>query len=337
MSTEQSDKTPSNEETSHRSFSYLSPISFLLALIALLVSCYSLWQLQYKTSQAISTLRTSQSDGATTTSHTIDTFKNSLSSLQKEGALIKKHVTAIANTQNQKENNWQLVKADHLLDIAQLSVYWEHNTHPAIGLLEAADTLINDLHNPSYTPLRKTISGEILALKAVPTVDTVGLLSTIHALSEKLTSLPLSVEHFKQPPATDAPEGTPTDKKAWRSMLDNSLNALSKLVVIRYRQKPLTPLLSPKNQQDLREKIQLVLQQAQWAVIQKNQALYALSLKQAYHAIETNFNTDSTQVNAVLDSLTTLKKENIAPALPDISQSKKLLQDILTQHQGDNA
>lgn len=313
----------------HSSFSPFLLITFFITLCALAISLYALWQNRQSHQDTLSFVNTLQSTNRELINTKIETYRTELRALKKEGEALKDNVSAIASKQNQDDSSWQLIKAQHLIDIAVLSLYWEKTIHPAMGLLEAADKLIQGLNNPNYTPLRQVLSDEILALKAIPDVDTVGLLSQIDALANSVPNLPLSTDKIAAEDTAPKASLPDTSQPMWRQTLDNSLGTLSKLVVIRYRKESITPLLSPADRQLLVDQIQLSLQQAEWAVIQKDKALFTLSIEQAIKLISKHYKTEDNAVTTLLNTLSALKKEEIAPALPDIRQSKVIIDKLV--------
>jgi uroporphyrin-3 C-methyltransferase len=340
MSQTLKEENAQSEKKKNRRSSPLSAISFIVASIAFVISLYCTWQLHMTTKQTRSEMRTTQTKANKTnetTNQMVGIFKKALTDLKSESQVLQKHISAIATKQNQNESDWQLVKAKHLMDIAALSIYWEKTTHPAIGLLETADTLVGSLNDPKYTPLRQALSDEIMSLKAVPKVDTIGLLTKLDTLQGKINQLPLQTETLMKNKKETEPDTKKAPPPKWREALNNSMKTISKLVVVRYQNKAVSPLLSPEDRLHLIEQIQLTLQQAQWAVIQKNQSLYTFSLKESIDAISEHFNTDDKMVKAELESLTALKKEIISPALPTTNKAKRLLDTLLLERRGVNA
>lgn len=331
MSESLNQSTEATHTPKHHTYSPFLLITFFMTLFALGISLYALWQNRQSHEDTLTLVNTLQSTNQELINTKINSYRSELAAIRKEGESLKDNVSAIANKQNQDENSWQLIKAQHLIEIAALSLYWEKNVHPAMGLLQAADKLVQGLNDPHYTPLRQVLSDEIMALKAIPEVDTVGLLSQLDTLANTISSLPLSTDKI-------APDNTPllstlteTPQAGWRQTLDKSLDQLSKLVVIRYRKESITPILSPADRQLLIDQIQLSLQQAEWAIIQKDKALYTLSIEQAIKLVSKHYKTEEKSVSTLLNSLASLQKEDIAPTLPDINQSKTMIDKLVKQ------
>jgi uroporphyrin-3 C-methyltransferase len=108
-------------------------------------------------------------------------------------------------------------------------------------------------------------------------------------------------------------------------MLQDSWEALRSLLVIRRHDRPVPVLLPPKQIYFLKQNLQLRLQAAQLALLLREQALYADSLERAANWLKEHFGHDQVVVKSMLDEISALRQEQIAPTLPDISGSLRLL------------
>ena len=99
------------------------------------------------------------------------------------------------------------------------------------------------------------------------------------------------------------------------------------MVIIRHRDEDINPLPSPAYEAMLREEIRLNLQEAQWAVLQNNEALYQFLLTQAIKQINRSFAPDETQ--ALLKQLQTLQQIHLIQPKPILEQSLPLLNQFI--------
>jgi uroporphyrin-3 C-methyltransferase len=74
------------------------------------------------------------------------------------------------------------------------------------------------------------------------------------------------------------------------------------------------------------------LQQAQWAVIHSNAAVYQSSLQQATSWIQQYFANNEPTTQAMLSVLDALQKVNIQPELPDITPALQALNEALQRN-----
>jgi uroporphyrin-3 C-methyltransferase len=208
-----------------------------------------------------------------------------------------------------------LAEANHLAKLAYYNLVFSQDIPMTINLLEASDEKIAKLNDPSLLNVRQLLAQNIADLKAVPQIDLPGLLTRIHTLQTQISQLPVIL------PAEKTLDQTTPDKSAlppWRRKLENSLLTIQKLIVIRRTDKKISPLLPAVQQAYLQQNIQLLLQQAQWAVLRRQQSIYQNSLDQAKNLVEQHFAVDSPITQSLLQTLSDLSKMNIAPALPNI-------------------
>ena len=104
---------------------------------------------------------------------------------------------------------------------------------------------------------------------------------------------------------------------------------LMQVVVVRRMDEPVKPLLSPDQSAYARLNLQLMLEEAEMAVLRGNQPLYERALTKARTTIDDWYNASNPRVTALSDTLAELAGKNVDPELPDISQSLDLLKERL--------
>ncbi|MCW5589402.1 MAG: uroporphyrinogen-III C-methyltransferase [Legionellales bacterium] len=229
-------------------------------------------------------------------------------------------------TQDRANKNQSLVLAEtlYLVRLANYTLHLTGKISQTILMLENADQRLASLNNPKFLAIRQTLAQDITRLQAVPQVDYVALILKLQALSDQVEKLGLNnpvndANHASLPvlPAT-----------TWREKLKNSLHHIEKLIVIRHHDKPIEPLLPAEQAVYLRQNIQLLLQQAQWAVLQKNQALYQNNLTRVIETIKQYYDINQADARGFLTSIEQLRTTNVQPALPNIDDSLSLLQHL---------
>ena len=89
------------------------------------------------------------------------------------------------------------------------------------------------------------------------------------------------------------------------------MNLLEKMVIIRRDDENISPLISPLYESILKENIRLNLQEAQWAILNNNPAVYQLTLKQAIINLKKSFNKTSQDISSLLKQLQDLQQIKI--------------------------
>jgi uroporphyrin-III C-methyltransferase len=231
------------------------------------------------------------------------------------------------------KTHYHLLEADYMARLAALNLSFGQNIPAAIALLQTADQRIKETDNPNLNKIRQTLADAILSLQAVPSVDTAGLLTRLNALQSQVSRLPLF--GLAQPTATVLPEpetNTTTidaTEKKWKRALKETWVTLQKIIIIRHRNQPIAPLVAPEQESYLRQNLHLLLQQAQWGVINGNAAIYEASLQQAIDWIQQYFAVNERATLATLSLLTSLQQIKIQPTLPNISPALQALKEAL--------
>lgn len=292
----------------------------VLSLTAIIATTFSFFYAQKRdqslnqeltmTNQSISTLVDKQQTTAADIDADKQAMKKEIGGLSAQIEQNKSYLKEMRLNSGQSKPNWTLKKAQFYLQLAQINAHWSQPSQTTIDLLEQADSLLVNQHQPEVYDIRQAIRKEVTDLQNQTDVDIVGLLSQISSIQTQLRSLtyqdqPLLKKSQKQ---TNNKE---SETRQWKQYWANSVNALEKLVVIRHHQQPIKPILSDQQFSLVKEGLYVDLQQAKWAVINHNQAVYELALKQAVHEIQYHFNDQSANVNKIVSNLQTLKAAKI--------------------------
>ncbi|MCB1827114.1 MAG: uroporphyrinogen-III C-methyltransferase, partial [Coxiellaceae bacterium] len=105
----------------------------------------------------------------------------------------------------------------------------------------------------------------------------------------------------------------------------NSLATLKHAVVIRRVDQPIQPLLTPLQHHYLIENIQLQLNLAAWAVINRNEKIYNRVLSQAEKQIAEQLK-QSDATMALLSGIAALKTIDVAPQVPTVDGSLRAVE-----------
>lgn len=236
---------------------------------------------------------------------------------------------------NRTRTDWLLAEAEYLLRIANQRLQIEKDIAGAISALQAADEVLAESDDIGVYPVRQQLARELLALRGIENVDRTGLYLTLEAGIDSVTQLTDQALIHESAPgfvggeggaALDATEGGPSMlAQAWNQFTDT----LGRVVVVRRTDEPVKPLLSPDQSAYARLNLQLMLEEAEMAVLRGNQALYERALAKARAAISDWYNPENTRVKALSDTLAELSTRNVDPELPDISKSLDLLKQRL--------
>ncbi len=232
-----------------------------------------------------------------------------------------------------KEDNWLLAEALYLSRLAVERLQTTQDVKTAIGQLTAADDRLRQVADPSLMPVRKILVDKITELKAVNAPDFEGLwlqLGTLSEMSDKL--VPIRSDKNK------VIEETTVYPTGWKAALKQSWFEVKSLVKVRSPQENAsTPIfagktLSELNEDGLKRGFRLFIEQARWALIQREAWLYQGSIDNAQKWLKTYFSRDATG-QLMLSQLEQLKNNNIQMTVPDVSSTVTAINNLIQQRQ----
>ncbi|MFM2480724.1 uroporphyrinogen-III C-methyltransferase [Celerinatantimonas sp. YJH-8] len=308
MTEEQSKQLPSQPKS--RSTKPALVLSGIALVVTIAIAGYG-WTLLEKTqqqlnevsaqaSQLASQLSSAQMQASKTTAQLNQSLDQTQGELNKSSSQTREVLSRLqADTQQLHQrlnelnihdlNQWRLYEAQYLIHIAARKAWLENDINSAKSLLHSADQSISGLKDPSYIPLRRTISDDINHLDALPEVDIEGIVIKIDSLREQIQQLALTqVELPKAQSDTDQP--SPTETQGWLISLKQTWHRfIDQFITVRRREGDVEPLLAPQQSWYLKQNLQLQLQQAALAAERRQNDLYQQSLKQAIDWINRYF------------------------------------------------
>jgi uroporphyrin-III C-methyltransferase len=298
--------------------------SALYAIYAHLQSQQHKNQQIQKLSAELANLQEQQLTAKKSLTETAESVSHSQATLQSQMQDLSKNLQSALQQHHYQNKDWLLLKARYYLQLAQINAHWSNEQQTTIALLQQADSLLLTIPDEHLFAVRQAIAKEIAQLKAIPQIDITGLLSQLVAAQDTISDLPV-----KQPfiPTLASSEKNTEQKTspAWKEKLQESMNVLAKLVVVRRNDENIQPMLSPLQQNLLRAGLRLHLQQAEWAILQNNTGVYQLSLARAIIEIKRNFDTNATATQALIKQLQALQQEKLSITKPVIDESLNLL------------
>lgn len=258
-------------------------------------------------------------------------FEHKLQALREQQHAAQNAIEVLRNKTGRSESEWLVAEAEYLIRIANDRLQLSRDVGTALAALKAADGRLRLAGDPALLGARKALAQEIQALRAVNQPDVPGLSLTLGSLIDGVNKLPLrtpasgkALEHAAQ--SADSQSATGAKGPGWRGVLKGVWHQLKSLVVIRHTKKATRPLLPPNERFFLTENLRLQLEQARLALMRGDAADYRRRIATAQQWLHAYFNTDSAATRGALQTLAQLAKQNIHPALPDISGSLRLLE-----------
>jgi uroporphyrin-3 C-methyltransferase len=317
----------------------IAAIALILA-IALALWNWQQWNSQQSAQQSLLDLQKNTghlqdlySDRSSQQNQRLQALENKLSAQRELIATQQRQIDHTARTLlesgNRTRTDWLLAEAEYLLRIANQRLLVEKDIRGAFTALKAADDVLKESDDIGVYPVREQLAQEILALKGISDVDRTGLYLTLEAAINSIHQLTDQALIREQAPGfipstneseTEAGEPGPLER-TWNRFK----STLMQIVVIRRMDEPVKPLLSPDQSAYARLNLQLMLEEAEMAVLRGNQELFERALTKARNTLDGWYDASNQRVIALSETLTELASRDVDPTLPDISKSLTLL------------
>lgn len=313
-----------------------------LALLALLVALgsggtsYYLWQQLQKTERQLTQHSNSTVAGLkqqlTANRQQIQSLEQlterTISDLSGNQQALEQTLSILRSQLGQERNDWSIAEVEYLLTIANRALLLTGDSGTAIAALEMANRSLTSQADPALLPAREQITVEIHALRSITRPDTETIALQLSALIGATEKLPM------EGPAGPSPANV--IEKSEASATEDSLQAagrtlweaLKSLVTIRHDVESIQPLMAPDQRLFLRQNLQLKLESARLALLQRNTVLYRTQLEEAGRWIRRYFDNRQGSVSTALENIERLAAIDIAPPLPDISASLRLIREM---------
>ncbi len=327
-------KTPVKESTGEKapakSNTLLVIFSLLFTLIALVAVGGIGWK-GYEFSQQIAemNLQLQQSEDKNAQ------LDSQISLLKKKTQQQDKQLThngeRLAQLPGADRNDWLLAEAEYLLRLANQRLSLEKDWLATMSILSSADKVLAEAENPLLLPVRQLIAQELQTLKAVPAVDTTGAVARLQALQGQISQLEWMPRTLPEVTAQVEAQTEEVEENAWQKFVDKAMAGIGVIVRIREHEEALPAPLTPDQHYYLQQNMQLMLEQAQVALVRQNDELYLQSIERTQAWLNDFVMIESADAKAAKNTLEELKAWNVSPELPEVSGSLNKLRQLLDQ------
>ncbi|MGD2074481.1 MAG: uroporphyrinogen-III C-methyltransferase [Gammaproteobacteria bacterium] len=251
-----------------------------------------------------------------------------MAKLGQELKSLSHRLSVLASLAGRGESGWVLSEVEYLLRIANQRLVLQRDVETARVALRSADARLRELGDPRYVNVRRQIAAELDTLEAVPDVDTAGIVVGLGALQVLVDKLPVAGAGYapRRPAEMSGPE-QPRAAADWTELPGVIWSALSEVFRVREHDRPVEPMLPPAAEYFLRENLRLQLAAARLALLRNEGAQYREALGTASEWLAVHFAQNSPQVEQAVSRLEELAALDVAPELPDISASLRLLRE----------
>ncbi len=293
----------------------------LLLLVALLFGCgllYALYQQRLEQVQVATRLANieTQANAHAGDLDTTAAMTDQLQQVQTKLAAVEQAMATLSAGSLVNQSSARVHEASDLVQKASDELQLADNVRLAVQLLQMADQRLATENDAKLVPIRKALANDIAALQAVPIIDVSGLYLKIVALNQQLDQLPLVNQQVLGEQAASPSQPAANSLAWWKQGLQQSWAGLQKIVVVQYSATNTPPLVTPQQQVFLYQSLHAMLENAAWAVLHQQSAVYQASLQQAIAWVKQYFVQSSEATQAALTSLQTLQRINVHPDTP---------------------
>jgi uncharacterized protein HemX len=251
----------------------------------------------------------------------------SLLSLSRDVAALENTTSELQDRMTLPQRSWARAEALALLALAQRQLKIDRNIDAALDAMTTADSRLAQLREPALSTVRKQLTADLESLRSFerPDLDRItAQLRQAEIESAALTTAGIAAEAAAELPA----EGTESPGPIGRAWLLVK-QALGSLVTVRSTAAGSSALLTRDEQNLQRQQLQLLLLEARLAIARADQKAFAAAIGEARSWLGDHFALTDLSVAKLAAELTQLAGMNIAPALPDVSGSLRLLEQMI--------
>ena len=223
--------------------------------------------------------------------------------------------------------DWRLAEAEHLLRLASLRLSALQDISSAQALVQGADEILREQNDPGSFAAREQVAKTLIALRSTEQPDRTGLFLRLGALRDRVASLTELAPEYKD--RGDSLLGLTADgdgASRWAQWWDQ----ISRYIRIDFNaDKNVRPLLAGQSLSQVRLALSLALEQAQWAALNGQAAVYSQVLDEARDILKGNFNPDNAQSKVMLEQVAELSKQPVTVVTPDMTGTLSAVQGYL--------
>jgi uroporphyrin-3 C-methyltransferase len=235
---------------------------------------------------------------------------------------LEKSFTALQGISTGVQDTWLLAETEYYLQIGNAQLQLAGNPHLATLALRLADERLLQLADPALTDVRRVLADELQSLELLEKPDIEGATLTLASLANVIESLPLRQEVEASHSEAGKPDAELTGVDRALASLKG---AVGDVVTIRRTDEAIRPLIAPEAIYFLRANLALQLQTARLALLRSEQAVFQQSLDDAVLWLEEYYDLQSTPVRSALQTIREIRDSSFVTAVPDISESLRLL------------
>ena len=243
---------------------------------------------------------------------------------------------------SKNRDEWALAEIESVLSTASQQLQLAGNVQGALIALQNADRALSRSDKPQFITIRRAIAKDTDKLKALPSLDLVGVALRIDTVIAQVDTLPMLSD---EKPALPAPAVKPKKldrqgrevaavavapapdtyfgraQATWQAWTHEMWTEMRQLIRVRKVETPEALMLSPEQTYFLRENLKLRLLNARLALMSRNEAAFRTDMAAAQEALARYFDARAAGTQSAQALLRQVQANNVAIELPSLSDS----------------
>ena len=233
---------------------------------------------------------------------------------------------------SESESYWHIRESEFLLNLAQRKLALEKDINSSIALVEDVDSTILAYGYQDVIPLRESLSKLLANLRAIKQIDEEGIfirIESMRALVEEVEVRGLKVTSNRTLGVVKELGETANSDMG----LNSITNILSNIFIWREWDDVSDLILMTDERMLTKQRLQLLLEQAQLGLISENETVYVQSLLKAKELLVLLAAEHSELGKSIMVEIDDLAAINIDPTVPQLEESLKLMNELTSRLQ----
>jgi uroporphyrin-3 C-methyltransferase len=248
---------------------------------------------------------------------------------------------------SKNRDEWALAEIEQVLSTASQQLQLAGNVQGALIALQNADHSLSRSDKPQFITIRRAIAKDTEKLKALPSLDLVGVALRIDNVIAQVDTLPMLADAKPALPAAPVPVRArradasakagakaavpavpaPPDsalaraQATWQAWTTEMWTDMRQLIRVRNVSTPDALMLSPEQAYFLRENLKLRLLNARLGLMARNEAAFRTDLLAAQDALAKYFDGRAASTQTAQALLRQVQANNVAIDMPSLSDS----------------
>ena len=246
--------------------------------------------------------------------------------LAARSAVLERELNALRDQSSRGRDALLVTDARQLLRYANEALHIARDPQRAAAALALADARLAETGDARYADARTALARERTALAKLPKVDVAGMALALSRITEQVAHLPLRVRIPEPLRPEDKSSAQSASGSAWEHVLARFKSAFKRFITVRRAEGPVEALLPPSEEYFLRRNLELKLETARRAALDRDAVAFRASARVARDWMAVHFDPSVPAVREAVRDLDGMLRVELAPTLPNITASLTLLE-----------